>query len=253
MTLAFKHLNVVRGNTQVLSDVTFSLRAHRFTVLLGKNGSGKSTLVSALNQMIPYQGEILLDGEPVALLSHRERAKRIAVLPQTLFRVPVLTKDLIAFGRNPYVDLAGRLSPLDKEIILQAAKDTGVVPLLDRFVHKLSGGECQKAYLAMILAQNTRTIVLDEPTTYMDMAYAKAFLQLLCTLKMQRKKTFLVIMHDLSHALEYADDVIILSEGKVVFAGTKQRCLKEEYIERTFSLQRYTTCNAQGEEKIFFA
>lgn len=249
--LEIKNLSVRFGDRKVLDDVSFRLRPHRLTVMVGRNGSGKSTLLNCVNQQLPYTG-IITEGEKnLALISPRERAKTIAILPQTLPSPHITAREMAAFGRNPYLDFTGRLTETDKETVEKALRDADALELAERYVDTLSGGEKQRVALAMLLAQNTPITLLDEPTAHMDLYYEAAFLELLRELKQKRKKTFLVILHDLTQAVRYADDLIVLDGGCVVFSGSKEDCLKQEILEKTFSLRRYIL-EENGENRIFF-
>ncbi len=249
--LEIKNLSVLFGDKQVLKNVSFSLRLHRLTALVGRNGSAKSTLLNCVNQQIPYTGTITEGEKNLALIPPRERAKSIAILPQTLPSPHITAREMVSFGRNPYLDFTGRLTETDKQAVEAALRDADALELAERYVDTLSGGEKQRVALAMILAQNTPVALLDEPTAHMDLGYEAAFQDLLRKLKKERKKTFLVILHDLTQAVRYADDLIVLDGGEVVFAGSKEECLRREILENTFSLRRYSVPEEEG-ERIFF-
>ena len=246
--LEFKEISVRFGRKEALKNVSFSLRPHRLTVLLGRNGSGKSTLLNCTNQQVSYTGTIWEGEKNLALLSGRERAKMLAILPQTMPTPHITAREMVAFGRNPYLDFTGRLTEKDRQAVASALSDANAADLADRYADTLSGGELQRVRLAMILAQNTPIALLDEPTAHMDQCHEGEFLELLTDLKRRRKKTFLVILHDLTLAAEYADDLVILDDGKVVFTGSKEDCLTQGIIEDVFGVKRYT-----AEEKIFFS
>ena len=245
--LEIKNLSVCFGKRQVLSDVTFTLRSHGLTVLMGRNGAGKSTLFGCVNQQLPYGGTITQGERNLAAMPPRDRAKSIAILPQSM-PVPHITgRELVALGRNPWVDFTGRLREADKQAVEDALRDTDTLDLADRYADTLSGGEKQRMLLAMILAQNAPVALLDEPTAHLDLSYQTTFLELLRKLIRERDKTFLLIAHDLNLAAEYADDLIVLDGGRVVFAGTKEDCLEQEILEKTFGLKRYMV-----EDRVFF-
>ena len=246
--LEFHDVSLRFGRTQALKDVCFVLRPHRLTVLVGRNGSGKSTLLNCVNQQLPYTGRILEGEKNLALLPARERAKTVAILPQTMPTPHVTAREMVAFGRNPYLDFTGRLRDKDRQAVEAALADANAADLAQRYADTLSGGELQRVRLAMILAQNTPIALLDEPTAHMDQSHEGTFLELLTELKARRKKTFLIVLHDLSLAAEYADDIVVLDGGEVVFSGTKEDCLARCVIEKTFGLKRYV-----AEGKIFFA
>ena len=246
--LEIKNLSVGFGSRMVLRDVSFALRPRRLTVLVGRNGAGKSTLFGCVNQQLPYGGTITQGERNLAAMPPRDRAKSIAILPQSM-PVPHITgRELVALGRNPWVDFTGRLREADKQAVEDALRDTDTLDLADRYADTLSGGEKQRMLLAMILAQNAPVALLDEPTAHLDLSYQTTFLELLRKLIRERDKTFLLILHDLNLAAEYADDLIVLDGGRVVFAGTKEDCLEQEILEKTFSLKRYS-----AENRIFFS
>lgn len=250
--LELRDISVRFGQKQVLDNVSFSLRPHCLTALVGRNGSGKSTLLACVSQQLSYTGQVLEGEKNLALLAPRERARAVAILPQTLPAPHIPVWEMVAFGRNPYLDFTGRLTEKDRQMVEQAMKDAHAEDLAERYVDTLSGGERQRVALAMILAQNTPTLMLDEPTAHMDLGYEAAFLEQLRELKRTKKKTFLVILHDLTMAAQYADDLVVLDGGRIVFAGSREECLEREILEKTFSLRRYTF-REDGEERVFFS
>ncbi|MBQ4267134.1 MAG: ABC transporter ATP-binding protein, partial [Clostridia bacterium] len=217
--LELKNIRVVKNKKEILKNVTVSLKPHTLTVVIGKNGSGKSTLLSCLTGESKYQGTIHFDDKDLALMPKRQRAAYISFLPQSLPSVPITVENLVAMGRTPYVDMGKNLSEKDEEQIEKAIADTGIETIRHKKLTEISGGEKQRAYIAMVLAQNTRVIALDEPTTYMDIQFQKELRSLLTELKEKHKKTLITVMHDLSMAAEIADCIILLDEGRVVFSG----------------------------------
>ena len=250
--LMFDRVSVRLGGKDILKEVSLTLRPHRLTALVGRNGSGKSTLLGCVNQQVAYTGQILEREKNMALLPPKERAKLIAILPQKLPAPHITGRELAAFGRSPYLDITGRLTERDKTAVEEALQLADAAELADRFADTLSGGEFQRLALAMILAQNTPIALLDEPTAHMDPGYEGAFLGMLNDLKREKKKTFLVVLHDLNQAVRYADDLVVLDRGQVVFSGTKEACLAGQVLETTFGLRRYTAKDETGEH-FFFA
>lgn len=248
--LEFCEVTVSYDKKPVLEQIRFPLKEHRLTVLLGRNGSGKSTLVGALNQRIPYTGQILLHGKDVSAMRPKDRAKQIAVLPQVLSAPHILVEELVAFGRSPYLDLTGRLAAEDRELVDKAITDAEVEDLRGRFVDTLSGGERQRVYLAMILAQNTPIVILDEPTAHMDQQHEAAFLR--CLQKLKPEKTFLVILHDLTLAAQFADELAVIDRHKLVYAGEREQCVEQGILERTFSVRKYVL-EQDGQRLTFFS
>ena len=237
--LEIKNLSVSVRQKNILQSLSLSLDEGKLTVLIGKNGCGKSTLISCIGGMRPYTGEIHLDGAPISSLTPRERARRIAILPQLLKTPHMSVERLVSLGRTPHLALTERISKADTAAIEGALASVGIADLRDRFTDELSGGERQKAYLAMTLAQEASILILDEPTTYMDVAVSHGFMEQLSRLKDQQKKTVLAVMHDLNCALRYADRVAVMDEGCIVFHGTTDACLATDVIERTFGVVRH--------------
>lgn len=248
--LEIKNLSVRFGNRLVLDDISFALRPQGLTVLVGRNGAGKSTLLGCVNRQVPYTGTITGEGKNLARISPRERAKAIAILPQSLPSPHITGRELVSLGRNPWLDFTGRLTETDKQAVERALRDADAADLAERYVDTLSGGEKQRIALAMILAQNTPIALLDEPTAHMDLSYEAAFLELLQKLKRERKKTFLLILHDLNLAVQFADDILVLDGGRLVFAGSREECLGQKILEKTFGVKCYTVWD--GEENRTF-
>ena len=225
---------------EVLKNVSFSVQPHKMTVVLGRNGCGKSTLISCINQQIAdYTGEIRFQDRDLKAMAPAERARAVTILPQALPAPPITVEELVRFGRNPYLSWGRRLSRLDEELISLAMEQAEVTTFRQSLVSRLSGGERQKAYVAMILAQNTRLIVLDEPTTYMDVEYQGKLMELVLRLKKEQKKTLLVVMHDLSLALRYADNAVVLDGGELRFSGTAEACLASGILEEVFHVKKH--------------
>lgn len=250
--LTIRNLSLRLEDRQILNGVSFTLRPQRLTVLLGKNGSGKSTLLSCVNQQLPYTGEILTDGRSLAQLSPRERAKTVAIAPQNIPAPHITVFQMAAFGRNPYLDFTGRLSEQDIAAVKAALCIARAENLTERYVDTLSGGERQRVAFAMILAQNTPVMLLDEPTAHMDQGHEAVFLRTLTGLKESQKKTVLIVLHDLNTAIRYADDLLVLDGGQLMFSGTKEEILKQRILEETFGVCRYSITQ-QGGERVFFA
>lgn len=241
--LQCNNVGVTLGGEEILQSISFTLRPNTFTAVLGKNGSGKSTLAACICAQQKHTGQITLDGSVLASLSPRERAQRIAVLPQNVPTPNLSVRQLVSLGRNPYIGLSRRMDEDDFAAIDRALTRTDLTGFANRMLPTLSGGERQRAYLAMILAQDADILLLDEPTTYMDIRAEAEFLQLLKALTAEGK-TLLVILHNLTLAAKFADDVLLLDGGKQTFCGTKAECLQKSAIESTFSVRRI---DADGE------
>lgn len=249
--LEFKNISVTKNKKEILKDVSFSVKPHTVTAVIGKNGSGKSTLLSCLTGESRYTGAIHFSDSDISLMSKRQRAATVAFLQQNLPVVPITVENLVAMGRTPYIDIGKHLTEKDKVQIEKAIVSVGIENIRHKKLSEISGGEKQKAYIAMVLAQNTRVVALDEPTTYMDVKYEKEFLSLLRELKEKHKKTLLVVMHDLSRATEIADYIMILNEGSVAFSGEKAEAIQSGKIESTFGVKKYEI-ELDGKRKLIF-
>lgn len=221
----------------ILDGISFTAARGSFTTILGKNGSGKSTLLSCLAAQRDYTGNITVCGENVKALPIRERAKRITLLPQVLPSPSLTVRELVSLGRNPYLSFGGRMGDADLDAIEYALVRTKMQSFAARVLSTLSGGEKQRAFLAMILAQDADVLLLDEPTTYMDLHAEAEFLALLRGLA-DAGKTLIVVSHDLTLAVRYADHVLLLDSGKAAFCGEKNACIAAGAIEKVFSVRR---------------
>ena len=249
--LEIKNISVTKNKKEILHDVSFSVKPHTITAIIGKNGSGKSTLRSCLTGENKYKGSVFFSDDDISLLSSKQRARLVPLLPQNLPAVPITVEKLVEMGRNPYTDIGNRLSEKDTQQIEKVIESAEIQNIRHKKLTEISGGERQKAYIAMVLSQNTRVIALDEPTTYMDVQVEKAFMSLIRELKEKHKKTLLVVMHDLSAAVEIADNILLLHEGKVKEFGTTQHVIQSGAIEEVFDVTRYE-CELDGEKTIIF-
>lgn len=240
------------GTHTALHSVSFAVPDHQITVVIGRNGCGKSTLVSCINQTVKYTGNILLHGNDLATLSPRERAQKMAILPQILPSPALSVRELVLMGRSPYQTVVGRNTDEDGLLAEHAMEQVGIRHLQNKRADQISGGERQLVYLAMLLAQNTDFLILDEPTSFMDIANEERFLSLLSTLCHNCGKSILLVIHNLSMAVRIAEQIVILEQGNCVFQGSRSVCLQKEAIERYFSVRRHTV-QEDGKEFLFFS
>ena len=235
--LKIENLSAFYGKKQVLFDLSFELERGKFTAILGKNGSGKSSLLSCLASQKRYSGKILLGEREIAEIPPRERAKIISCLPQNLPLTQFSVRETVAFGREPYISF--KLTDSDNEIIEKSIERCGISHLRNKKLTEISGGERQMAYLAMALAQDADVIMLDEPTTYMDAPNAREFLSTLKSAQSEGK-TVVAVMHDLTAAAKYADNIILIDEGRVIFAGSREECIESGEIERIMGVEKHS-------------
>ncbi len=240
--LEIKNVSAGYPGTPVLQDISLSIPGSAVTVIVGPNGCGKSTLLKALTGILPASGSVTLDGQELLSLTGRERARKVAFLPQNR-QVPEITvKNLVLHGRFPYLSYPRRYRKEDLRIAEAAMDKMGVGELAGRNLITLSGGQRQKVYIAMALAQDTPVVLLDEPNAFLDIAHQ---LQLMEQAKMLagEGKTVVLVLHDLSLALEYADCLVVLSEGKCLFRGTPEETFRSGCLDMVFGVEvrRFST------------
>ena len=245
--LEFRNVSVQYGKAQpVLRDISFAAEKGSITVLLGQNGCGKSTLLRAAIQEIPYTGEILCDTADLSALSAAARGQQISMLPQHLPAPALTVRETVALGYMPHIT---HLGTSEWKNVNRRIAEMELSALADRPVCTLSGGERQKVFLAMLLTQDTPILLLDEPTTYMDLSFIARFFALL-KVERDRGKTILLVMHDISDALQIAERIAIISNTSLTFCGTPREALKQNIPENLFGLTRYTA--KRGEKTAYF-
>ncbi|MEU4598060.1 ABC transporter ATP-binding protein [Nocardia sp. NPDC023988] len=211
----------------------------KFTVIIGPNACGKSTLLRALARLLaPESGRVLLDGKPVTDYPAKELARQIGLLPQTSTAPDgIRVADLVARGRYPHQTLLRQWSKADEEAVAAAMAATGVAELSARPVDELSGGQRQRVWISMVLAQQTPIILLDEPTTFLDIAYQIQLLDLCRALNRESERTVVAVLHDLNHAFRYADHLIAMRDGRIVATGTPADIVTADLVHEVFSLR----------------
>ena len=234
--LEIKGLRGGYPDREVLQDVSLALEPGQVSVLVGPNGCGKSTLLKTLCGILaPQGGEVLLDGENLLTMKGQERAKRVAYLPQER-RLPDITVErMVLHGRFPYLGYPRRYRGEDHAAARAAMERMGLTELAEQPLQKLSGGQRQKVYIAMALAQDTPVILLDEPVTYLDVGHQLQLMEVIRALG-REGKTVLMVLHDLPHAMAVADRVILMEQGRIAQQGTAEEvCLGGE-IGRIFGV-----------------
>ena len=248
-----KNFSVKYGKKEILHSVSFSACPNEITVILGKNGCGKSTLLRALSGIIPYSGTIKLNGSESRSLKPTTRAKLISMMPQILQSPEITVRHLVSYGRYPYTGLSGIMSEADRIAVENVMAKTEISELADSFVNRISGGERQKAYFAMLLAQDTPILLLDEPGAHLDTEYMKN----LCSfLKCERDsgKTVVAVLHDINCAVELADRIVVIEHGGVLFNGTPEAFCESDIPQKAFGVQRFDCVEASdgNTSRIFF-
>lgn len=234
--LEWKNLCVGYGRREVLQDASLSLNTGELVVLIGPNGCGKSTLLRTLPGLVsPRAGEILVDGEGRESFSPSRLAQRVAYLAQSRELPEMTVEQLVLHGRFPYLRYPRRYRAEDRRIAREALETLGLLQDAERRLSELSGGGRQLAYLAMALAQDTDYVLLDEPTTYLDVSHAIELMRALRTLR-ERGKGILCVMHDLPLAFSFADRVAVMEVGGAITVGEPRALCETDLIERVFGV-----------------
>jgi iron complex transport system ATP-binding protein len=235
--LATEGVTLAYDRLVVAEDLTVEIPAGSFTVIIGPNGCGKSTLLRALARTLkPRAGRVLLDGAPMDGMRTKAIARRLALLPQSPIAPEAITVgDLVARGRYPHQGLLRQWSPEDARAVDAAMGATEVTDLEERFVSDLSGGQRQRAWLAMALAQETDLLLLDEPTTFLDIAHQYEVMDL-CARLHEEGRTLVAVLHDLNQAARYGSHVIAMKDGRVVAQGPAEEVVTQALVRDVFGL-----------------
>lgn len=222
----------------ISQNLSIEIPDQSFTVIIGPNACGKSTLLRTLSNLIkPTAGHVLLDGKKISSYKSKEVAKKLGLLPQSSTAPDGITvANLIAHGRYPYQNLFHQWTEADEDAVVKAMELTNTTELAGRFVDELSGGQRQRVWVAMVLAQQTPLLLLDEPTTYLDIAHQIDLLELFTDLN-EQGHTLVAVLHDLNHAARYATHLIAMKAGKIIAQGRPSDIVTEELIEEVFGLK----------------
>lgn len=229
-----KNLYAGYRGTPVLSDISMTLPQGTVTALLGPNGSGKSTLLRTICGLHkPDGGQIIIDGRPIGEYSSRALAQRVAYMVQSRNVPDILAWRMVLHGRFPYLSYPRRYRKEDMEIAEQALRQTDALSFADKPMNSLSGGQRQRVYLAMALAQSTDTILMDEPTTFLDIEHQVELMELTRELA-DKGKSIVLILHDLCLAMRYAGRILIINDGGLAADGSPEEIYASGIIERVF-------------------
>lgn len=232
--IEIKGISQAYGKKQVLYDINLKIQENMITGLIGPNGAGKSTLLSVISRLIqPLEGEIYLDNIDIKKIKSSDLAKRIAVLRQNNnINLKLTVEELVSFGRFPHSN--GRITKEDKEKIEEAINYMKLNEIRNQYIDELSGGQKQRAYIAMILAQDTKYIFLDEPLNNLDMRHAVEMMTILENLVRDFNKTIVIVMHDINIAAAFCNYIVAMKDGKVITEGLTDDVIEKEVLDNVF-------------------
>ncbi|MDD7928341.1 ABC transporter ATP-binding protein [Microbacterium thalli] len=238
-TLLAEDLTVGYGDRTIIEGLSLRIPSGRITAIVGPNACGKSTLLRSMSRLLtPRAGHVLLDGAAVHRMPAKELARTLGLLPQSPTAPEGITvSDLVGRGRNPHHGIFSRWTTADDEAVAEALAATETLELADRAVDELSGGQRQRVWIAMALAQRTDLLLLDEPTTFLDVSHQIEVLDLLTDLNRNRGVTVVMVLHDLNLAARYADHLVAMREGSIVTAGPAEQVLTAETVEAVFGIR----------------
>lgn len=236
--ISTKNLNISYGSLDIVKDLNLEIPKGKITTIIGSNGCGKSTILKTIARILqPKSGDIYINDKNIKGQKPKDIAKVMAVLPQSPTAPSGLTvEELIAYGRFPHQKGFGTLKKEDKDIITWALKATGIEEFRERAIEDLSGGQRQRAWIAMALAQQTEILILDEPTTYLDLAHQLEVLKLLEKLNKEQGTTIVMVIHELNNAARFADHMIGVKQGKVICEGSADEVMTKDNLKELFNI-----------------
>ncbi|WP_433664955.1 ABC transporter ATP-binding protein [Nocardia sp. CA-128927] len=236
--LAADDVKLAYGDRVIIDGLTLDIAPGVITTVIGPNGCGKSTLLRSLGRLLrPQQGRVLLDGKAISTMKTKDVARVLGMLPQSPVAPEGLTvADLVARGRHPHQAWFRQWSAADEDKVMTALAQTGIADLADRALDELSGGQRQRAWISMALAQGTDILLLDEPTTYLDLAHAVDVLDLVDRLHAELGRTVVMVLHDLNMAIRYSDELIVMRDGRIVAQGRPADIVDIALLREVFDL-----------------
>lgn len=237
-SIEVKNLEFGYRESLILKGLTFSVKKGEFVSIIGPNGSGKSTLLKILNNLYkPNDGNILINGKVIEDYKRKDLAKIMGFVPQdTIIDYEFTVEDIVMMGRNPYKGPFQKENREDYKIVDDVMNMTNIFKLKDRLITEISGGERQRVIIAKALAQNPSIILLDEPTSHLDINHQIDVLNLLKKLNSERGTTIILIIHDINLAARYSDDIILLNEGEIIESGNPEDVITAKNIEKAYNL-----------------
>ena len=234
-----KNLSFAYGSNQILSDISLTIPKGKITTIMGANGCGKSTLFSLMTKnLVPDRGRIFLQRKNIGGMSLGEFAKRVSIVHQYNTAADDMTVErLVSMGRTPYHKMFSGADGDDEKLINMALEVTNLLEFKEREIGKLSGGQRQRVWIAMALAQNTKLLFLDEPTTYLDIRYQLEILELVKKLNREFGITIVMVLHEINQAIRFSDSIIGLKDGNVLAQGNPEEIITSELLEQLYGVK----------------
>lgn len=250
--ISAEHVNIGINNKTIVKDLSLDIPEGKVTAIIGPNGCGKSTTLKAISRIMPYSGKITFKGRDIKSFSHREFARCLAILTQSPQAPADLTvSDLVEMGRFPHRGFLGRgNSSEDSKHVEWALAQTNMSGMRHRLLSTLSGGERQRAWIAMALAQRPEVLFLDEPTTYLDICHQLEIMQLLARLNKELGLTVVMVVHELNHAIQYADFVVVIKAGSMVTSGVPKEVITGKLLADVFGVQADEVICSNGQRAL---
>lgn len=236
--ISVKQLSVAYEDNVIIDRMNLSIPKGEISIIIGANGCGKSTLLKTIARVIkPKCGEIFINGKNIKKQKEKQIATQVAFLPQgPICPSGITVRELVTYGRFPHQKMIGGLNNHDKEMIEWAIEETALNEFADREIENLSGGQRQRAWIAMTLAQETDIIMLDEPTTYLDMSYQLEVLEVLERLNQQKKITVVIVLHELNNACRFASNIIGLKRGEIICQGVPKDVITKDSLREIYGI-----------------
>lgn len=234
--IELRNVSKIYDGIRVVDRVSLRIEKEKITSLIGPNGAGKSTLLAIMSRLIRKdEGEVYIDGWELAQWNNTELAKRISILRQSNnINLRLTIRELVSFGRFPYSQ--GRLTETDWHYVDQAIDYMQLTDIQHKYIHQLSGGQLQRAYIAMVIAQDTDYILLDEPLNNLDMKHAVEIMKILRSLVDDLGKTVVIVIHDINFASCYSDHIVAMSQGRIVKTGSTEEIIEKSVLDNLYDL-----------------
>ncbi len=246
-----KKLSHAYGTTPTLKNISLYFEDEKITGIIGANGAGKSTLLGIVARLLEASsGEVMLDGKSMKSLKNADIAKKLAILKQfNHINLKLSVRELVSLGRFPHSK--GRLNDYDREKIEEALTYMELQSIQDKYIDELSGGQKQRAFLAMVIAQDTKYVLLDEPLNNLDLRYASEMMAILRALVQDYKKTILIVLHDINFAAAYCDQIVAMKDGNIVKVGDVQAVIQKAVIDEVFN-HDFKICEIDNQNVIVY-